>query len=83
MPISSGRPAWTRASRQRRGPSLEQAAQRLTKPSEGQHGIWFHWNITGNWLFQAMVSCAGGHMVAPDEKRIWRRSHRLDDAVAM
>jgi len=49
---------------------LEQAAQRLTKPSEGQHGIWFHWNITGNWLFQAMVSCAGGHMVAPDEQRV-------------
>jgi len=49
---------------------LEQAAQRLTIPSEGQHGIWFHWNITGNWLFQAMVSCAGGHMVAPDEKRV-------------
>src|SRR5262249_24852464 len=49
---------------------LEQAAQRLTIPSEGQHGIWFHWNITGNWLFQAIVSCAGGHMVAPDEKRV-------------
>jgi multiple sugar transport system substrate-binding protein len=29
-------------------------------------GVAFNYTITGNWMFQAMVECAGGRMVSPD-----------------
>jgi multiple sugar transport system substrate-binding protein len=29
-------------------------------------GVWYHYDITGNWLFQAMTECAGGRMISPN-----------------
>lgn len=33
-------------------------------------GVYYHYDITGNWLFQAMVECAGGQMSTPDSSRV-------------
>jgi multiple sugar transport system substrate-binding protein len=34
-----------------------------------QKGVCFNHTITGNWLLQAVVECAGGRMVTPDGKK--------------
>lgn len=47
---------------------LRAAAKKLTTPEH--YGIWFNYDITGNWLFQAMVETAGGRMIGDDAKRV-------------
>lgn len=32
-------------------------------------GLFFGWDLTGNWLIQALVFSQGGHLVTPDEKK--------------
>jgi multiple sugar transport system substrate-binding protein len=36
----------------------------------GTTGIWFGWDVTGNWMIQAMIFSQGGNLVTPDEKKV-------------
>jgi multiple sugar transport system substrate-binding protein len=47
---------------------LRAVAKKFTKGD--QYGVYFHYSITGNWLFQAMVETFGGQMVAKDGKSV-------------
>ncbi len=49
-------------------PDVTEAARALAKGDRA--GVWYHYDITGNWLFQAMTECAGGRMIAPDGKSV-------------
>jgi multiple sugar transport system substrate-binding protein len=49
-------------------PEVTESARALAKGDRA--GIWYHYDITGNWLFQAMTECAGGRMIAPDGKSV-------------
>ncbi|ADU32035.1 ABC transporter substrate-binding protein [Evansella cellulosilytica] len=43
---------------------LREAAEKLT--FDDRYGIYFDYQITGNWLYQAMVETAGGQMMEED-----------------
>jgi multiple sugar transport system substrate-binding protein len=58
--LDPGRPPATWA-------AVAEAARALTQGE--QVGVCFNHTITGNWLFQAMMECAGGRMVTPDGRR--------------
>lgn len=47
---------------------LRNAAKKLTK--DGRYGIFMDYQITGNWLYQAMTETAGGQMMANDLKSV-------------
>jgi multiple sugar transport system substrate-binding protein len=49
-------------------PEVVERARALVKGERA--GVWYHYDITGNWLFQAMTECAGGRMIAPDGKSV-------------
>ena len=49
-------------------PDVTESARALAKGDRA--GVWYHYDITGNWLFQAMTECAGGRMIAPDGKSV-------------
>jgi multiple sugar transport system substrate-binding protein len=49
-------------------PEVVESARTLAKGDRA--GVWYHYDITGNWLFQAMTECAGGRMIAPDGKSV-------------
>lgn len=34
------------------------------------HGLQYTWDITGNWMWQALVFSHGGTMLTPDEKKV-------------
>ncbi|MDT3427299.1 multiple sugar transport system substrate-binding protein [Paenibacillus forsythiae] len=47
---------------------VRDAAKKLTK--DGRYGIFFDYQITGNWLYQAMTETAGGQMMSKDLKSV-------------
>jgi multiple sugar transport system substrate-binding protein len=47
---------------------VRQAAKKLT--GNGRFGIYYDYQITGNWLYQAMTETAGGSMMAKDLKSV-------------
>jgi multiple sugar transport system substrate-binding protein len=49
-------------------PDVVESARALAKGDRA--GVWYHYDITGNWLFQAMTECAGGRMITPDGKAV-------------
>jgi multiple sugar transport system substrate-binding protein len=49
-------------------PDVVETARALATPDRA--GVWYHYDITGNWLFQAMTECAGGRMIANDGKAV-------------
>jgi multiple sugar transport system substrate-binding protein len=49
-------------------PDVVETARALARGDRA--GVWYHYDITGNWLFQAMTECAGGRMIAPDGKSV-------------
>lgn len=49
-------------------PDVVTSAKALAKGD--QAGVWYHYDITGNWLFQAMTESAGGRMISPDGKSV-------------
>ena len=49
-------------------PDVVESARALAKGERA--GVWYHYDITGNWLFQAMTEFAGGRMITPDGKSV-------------
>jgi multiple sugar transport system substrate-binding protein len=45
-------------------------AKRIERPAEKIGGFHFDWDITGNWMWQALVFSYGGSMLTADEKRV-------------
>jgi multiple sugar transport system substrate-binding protein len=45
-------------------------ARRIHKPEDKIYGFHFDWDITGNWMWQALVFSYGGTMLTADEKRV-------------
>jgi multiple sugar transport system substrate-binding protein len=45
-------------------------AQRIDALGDDTHGMFFGWNITGNWFWQAMNFSHGGSMLTGDEKKV-------------
>ncbi len=37
----------------------------------GDHaGLYYHWDVSGNWMWQSLISSQGGEMLTPDEKKV-------------
>lgn len=51
-------------------------ADKSRQASSGTHGMHFDWEITGNWLWQAIIFSKGGAMLNADETRV-----AFDDAI--
>ncbi|MFC0213479.1 ABC transporter substrate-binding protein [Paenibacillus chartarius] len=47
---------------------LRDAAKKLTV--NGRYGIFFNYQVTGNWMYQAMTETAGGQMMSSDLKSV-------------
>ncbi|KFN10608.1 ABC transporter substrate-binding protein [Paenibacillus macerans] len=47
---------------------VRDAAKKLTV--NGRYGVYFDYNITGNWIYQAMTETAGGQMMSKDLKTV-------------
>jgi multiple sugar transport system substrate-binding protein len=45
-------------------------ASKINSLGDGVSGISYAWDITGNWMWQALVMSHGGTMMSADEKRI-------------
>ena len=45
-------------------------AQKIKALGGNTQGFHFDWDITGNWMWQALVFSNGGTMLTPDEKRV-------------
>ena len=45
-------------------------ARKINNPAEKITGLKYDWDITGNWMWQAMVFSNGGTMLTPDEKKV-------------
>src|SRR5262245_2867342 len=45
-------------------PEVVETARALTRGERG--GVWYNFDITGNWLFQAMTESDGGRMISDD-----------------
>lgn len=45
-------------------------ARKARAASPGTHSIHMDWEITGNWMWQALVFANGGTMLTPDEKKV-------------
>jgi multiple sugar transport system substrate-binding protein len=45
-------------------------AKKIDALGKDTHGLFFGWNITGNWLWQALNFSQGGAMLTPDEKKV-------------
>ncbi len=43
---------------------------RIEKPEDKIRGLKLDWDITGNWMWQALVFSYGGTMMTPDEKTV-------------
>lgn len=35
-----------------------------------QAGLYYHWDVSGNWMWQSLISSQGGEMLTPDEKKV-------------
>lgn len=47
---------------------VREAAKKLTK--DGRYGVFFDYQVTGNWVYQAMTETAGGRMMSEDLKSV-------------
>jgi multiple sugar transport system substrate-binding protein len=47
---------------------LFELARKIDNPDEKIRGLKLDWDITGNWMWQALVFSYGGAMLTPDEK---------------
>lgn len=45
-------------------------ARKIDDPANKISGFHFDWDITGNWMWQALVFSNGGTMLTPDEKKV-------------
>jgi len=45
-------------------------AQKIKALGGSTQGFHFDWDITGNWMWQALVFANGGTMLTPDEKKV-------------
>ena len=45
-------------------------AKKIDALDKDVHGLFFGWNITGNWFWQALNFSHGGSMLTPDEKKV-------------
>lgn len=45
-------------------------AKKIDDPANKIYGFHFDWDITGNWMWQALVFSNGGTMLTPDEKKV-------------
>ena len=45
-------------------------ARKAKAASPGTHSMHLDWEITGNWMWQALVFANGGTMLTPDEKKV-------------
>jgi multiple sugar transport system substrate-binding protein len=45
-------------------------ARKIHRPADKVYGFHFDWDITGNWMWQALVFSSGGTMLTPDEKKV-------------
>jgi multiple sugar transport system substrate-binding protein len=45
-------------------------AKKINDPANKIAGFHFDWDITGNWMWQALVFSNGGTMLTPDEKKV-------------
>ena len=49
-------------------PEVIETSRTLTRNE--RTGVWYNFDITGNWLFQAMTESAGGRMISPDGRSV-------------
>jgi len=45
-------------------------ARKIRALGDRTYGFHFDWDITGNWMFQALVFANGGTMLSPDETKV-------------
>lgn len=45
-------------------------ARKIDKPEDKVYGFHFDWDITGNWMWQALVFSNAGTMLTQDEKKV-------------
>jgi multiple sugar transport system substrate-binding protein len=45
-------------------------ARKIDRPQDKVYGFHFDWDITGNWMWQALVFAHGGTMLTADEKKV-------------
>lgn len=45
-------------------------AAKINALGNGVSGLSFAWDITGNWMWQALIMSEGGTMMSPDEKKV-------------
>ena len=45
-------------------------AKKIHKPDDKVYGLHFDWDITGNWMWQALNFSHGGSMLSADEKQV-------------
>jgi multiple sugar transport system substrate-binding protein len=45
-------------------------ARKIDKPSDKIYGFHFDWDITGNWMWQALTFSHGGTMLTGDERQV-------------
>src|SRR5262249_37026975 len=45
-------------------------ARKIDRPQDKVSGFQFDWDITGNWMWQALVFSNGGTMLTADEKKV-------------
>lgn len=44
--------------------------RKIDDPAKSVTGFYYQWDITGNWMFQALIFANGGRMMSPDEKTL-------------
>jgi multiple sugar transport system substrate-binding protein len=42
---------------------VAQAAQQIVDRGAARHGVWYGWDLTGNWLFQNLLESNGGQLM--------------------
>ena len=58
-------------------------ARKIDRPADKISGYHFDWDITGNWMWQALVFSHGGTMLSPDEKTVAFDGSAGQKAIAM
>ncbi len=44
--------------------------KRIDNPAAKRMGFYYQWDITGNWMFQALLFSMGGRMLSEDERKV-------------
>ncbi len=58
-------------------------ARKIDRPQKKISGFHFDWDITGNWMWQALVFSHGGTMLTADEKKVAFDGPAGQKAIAM